>query len=229
MAIFKPGPIIGGISGNLSASNFVNAKGTPVIRRRTTRTNRATQAQLAQRATLASFASFWHALDDEQRLTWNVGARERSFTNTLGLPYTLNGFQLFVKYNMNIALLEDPIQVEPLLLNQTQPPKTVTLNFTLLEGATYLVSWTLHTVSIPTIFTIYGSRPVTKTPTKTFYNWRLISITKPTMSFLDLAPAWIPILGRMAIFEVFALEIVLTQSGKLPSPRFRIPGSVVPL
>ena len=224
MTIFKAGPLVQAASGSIAATTFVNAKGTPVIRRKALRTNRATQAQTNHRAILAQLGQLWAALSDPQRQAWGIAAALRPFRNALGLPFTLNGWQLFAKLNTLTISSDLPRYADPPIMIQSKPPKTTTIEFD--TSPNYHVSWTTYLPESVDRVIVYGSRPVTSRPKKQFYNWRLITGGIGTFFTIDVTDEWISILGQMAEGETFALELILWLSTKLPAQRFRVVSTV---
>ena len=98
MAIFRPGPLVGNISGNLGAVNFRATRGTPVVAMRSSKPRPRTAATDRVRAAIARAAAQWAALTDAQRLAWTVYAKAINRTNRLGISRTFTGRQAHAYY-----------------------------------------------------------------------------------------------------------------------------------
>lgn len=97
MAIFKPGAIVGAISGNVGGACFVNNKGSSVLRQPRSRTGSESPAQLVRQAKLHNDIIRWRDLTSEKKRQWNVAASTITFSNRLGVQRLLSGYQYFLK------------------------------------------------------------------------------------------------------------------------------------
>lgn len=100
MAIFRPGSIVGAISGNVGGVNFVAGKGAPIARQRIRRTKNNSPALAHSRANLARLRTQWRAITEEQRNAWRQAALIYPHRNRLGLATQLSGIALYIKANM---------------------------------------------------------------------------------------------------------------------------------
>lgn len=122
MAIFKASAIVGGISGNIGGANFVNARGSAVIRKAKSRTGTRTTAQMKQSAELQWNIQRWNAFTDDEKLLWNLAANQQTFPNRLGEQRYISGYQFFLKSQSSFYLDTPPA----LLPNQPQVDITFT-------------------------------------------------------------------------------------------------------
>jgi len=93
MAIFRPGPLVGSISGNLGAVNFRSTKGAPTIAMRTTKSRIRTPKTMLVATGLERTANEWAGLTDAQRQAWSDYARFLNRTNRLGISHSYTGRQ----------------------------------------------------------------------------------------------------------------------------------------
>jgi len=98
MAIFRPGPLIGAISGDLGAINFRATRGTPTVALRSSKSRRNTPQTALVRAGLERTATRWEALTDAQRQAWTDYAAFLHETNRLGVSRRLSGRQAQSKF-----------------------------------------------------------------------------------------------------------------------------------
>jgi hypothetical protein len=124
MAIFRPGPLVGNISGNLGSINFVfSSRGTHVRRARNT-TNRKTKAQLTRTALANQAHTEWNKISASLQTAWKYQAQTLLFKNRLGIPRRLSPFQLFLKFFLQPQILPVNWQTYTPRLIQTAPPQT---------------------------------------------------------------------------------------------------------
>ncbi len=100
MAIFKPGPALESISGNLGGVNFANTKGSKVVRQRIRRTKQTDPRHLENIARMQTVRDRWRRLSTDQRAAWEIDAQSTQTTNRLGQRAPQSGFQRYVNANM---------------------------------------------------------------------------------------------------------------------------------
>jgi hypothetical protein len=100
MAIFKTGPIVGGISGSVGGVTFTNAKQGGNIRLRPIKTEKQSVYNQTARAAYARTIRAWRSLTDTQRTAWRTAATTLPTTNRLGQFRALSGFQLYCKIGL---------------------------------------------------------------------------------------------------------------------------------
>lgn len=98
MAIFRPGPIASIISGTINGINFVNAKGSAIMRKVLIRRNQVSNKQISQRAKMQTITNAWRSLTVPDQQSWRTAAASFPRINRLGLPRFLSGFQLYLTY-----------------------------------------------------------------------------------------------------------------------------------
>lgn len=93
MAIFRPGPLVGSISGNLGAVNFRVTKGSPTIAMRSTKSRIRTAKTMLVAGGVERAAPEWAGLTDAQRQAWSDYARFLNRSNRLGISRSYTGRQ----------------------------------------------------------------------------------------------------------------------------------------
>lgn len=194
MAIYRPGPLVGAISGAVGGAVFVNAKGSKVVRHRPrarpprTPTRTQTLGDGNAQSYQASIAQLWQTLTDKQRQTWGVTALQFPETNRLGQTRPLSGFQFFVRENVlrswaGMGTIDEP--PVPAIISTIDG---VTLTFE--NGGPYNIAFTTHEPSGQPHALIYG-RPVYSTTTPRFaIQQRLIAAGVMNSSPLNVHTFW---------------------------------------
>ncbi len=115
MAIFKKGPLVSDISGTLGGINFVNSKGSPVMRRLIRQVNKRTTRQVNHRIKIRQIIRAWRGLSEPDKRSWITTAQTVPRPNRLGIPRFYSGYQLYLTYmlqhfdtvsSLNIPALE---------------------------------------------------------------------------------------------------------------------------
>lgn len=152
MAIFRPGGVVGSVSGKVGGFVYVNGRSGPVVRRVGVRVPAQSAAAIAARGMPGRVAAAWNALTDSQRLAWRTVAAQLKFPNRLGVLRQISGFQLYSSYVMDIYLGSPPAALAPPGQSLIYAPAFANSYF--LAGGPYAVtSWGLPwPTSTPTDF-----------------------------------------------------------------------------
>lgn len=86
-------------SGSMGGVTAAKNRGGSYMRKRVKPLNPSSKAQQDARSALAAAASNWRGLTNSQRLAWNAYAETITFTNGVGDPAKLSGFQCFSAAN----------------------------------------------------------------------------------------------------------------------------------
>ncbi len=105
MAIVIYGPLITGARGSVAGVTFSNTHSGQTARNRPRPPLPQKPQQLARQLSLATIAGLWRSLTQAQRDGWEQYAATVTFTNSLGQPYTITGFQHFVRIRSYLASL----------------------------------------------------------------------------------------------------------------------------
>ncbi len=170
MAIFRPGHVVGAISGNLQGSNFVLGRYGPYVRKRLVRTKKATEDQLARRAYLQRLILHWQGLSGAQRNAWNAAAKLVQFTNRLGIPRHITGHQLFVRDNIRNINDVTPFNNPPRNLFRPTAPTELTIIAS--AAGNVSITWTMLTPPNTARAYVYGCRPMSSSPSTYLNNFK---------------------------------------------------------
>lgn len=120
MALFKP--ILGELSGKISANVFSHNTGATYVRGKSVPVNRNSTRQQLARAALATVSAAWASLTDTQRTLWKQWAALHPIVDRLGNSVVLSGQGAFCQLNARVRNLGLAIQTSP-------PPANLTANF----------------------------------------------------------------------------------------------------
>lgn len=119
MAIYRPGSIVGAVSGDVGGVSFANPSGSSVLRKKRRRTAAPSPTKARNQAYFQLYVKEWQAMSDAQRTTWRAFAANITRPNRLGVQRSISGFQEFMRVNLSIfpdtfnPILEPPIGVNP--------------------------------------------------------------------------------------------------------------------
>jgi len=205
MAIFKPGPLATDITGSVGGVTFVRHRGNNIARHRPAKKKKTSARALAHRARYARQHNAWVNLTPLERLAWRIFAAQYATTNRLGLPRNLTAYQCFMKTALPLdGNFGPPVLTNPPLYTSIMPTIS-TWQFQNGGGKTI----TIANGTLPTTAYIWGARPITTNPLRTFNRWTFL--TKLTNSVspqtLDFTTAWDQLLGDPAVGETCAVRI----------------------
>lgn len=217
MAIFRPGPLIAAISGNVGGLNFAQTRSGPIIRRKTTRTNKKTNRQLNRRARFSQVQKDWAVATDLTRDQWRAAAASIKRTNRLGLPSTLTGFQLFVMNSLTNPVSDHTNFPVPPHLTATPQPTSVVL--TASAAGQINLAWNVTDVPALIFCYIFGMRTLSTRPRTFFNTWRYFATDAgPPGAFnINLNAFWDPIFAHPLEGEVIAVKLRARNITYLPS------------
>ncbi|MBA7656718.1 hypothetical protein ES703_64645 [subsurface metagenome] len=207
MAIFMPGPLVAGISGNLGGMNFVQGRNGPFVRRGLTRTVKKTERQLGRRARFDQVVKGWVEWGPEVRESWRAAARDIRFVNRLGLPRAISGFQLFVKLNLARRALDIVWPIPPEVLLRNPAPYNVVL--TASAAGAVSVAWDQPSPPSTAINYFYGARSLSSRPAHHFKNWLYLELETKAAGANNhvLTGYWDPVLGHPMEGELVAVKM----------------------
>ncbi len=174
MAIFRPGALIGGISGALGGVTFSNSRGSRVVRHRPAvkggNAPRHGQAQAAFRYA----QSAWATLTDQQRTSWRTYAPQAPVTNRLGEQHALSGFQTFVRFNIRTRMLNLPLSTTPTSSHDHPAPTSLQITSGIADGIE--IKLLPDVISPIYLIFLYGAMRMSLTPPTAYSNWRLLDV-----------------------------------------------------
>lgn len=202
MAIFRPGPIIGAISGNLGGSNFVQSNNGPVVRQRIRRTRLYQDRTREMRIRFQNLRAAWAQLETQEITQWRAAAADFPHTNRLGVTSRLSGYQLFMKvnafaWNPSKGLAPDPISTPPNLNRQ------VSFTFDRFRVSVGFFKQFRAQEPIPsnnTQILIYGARTFSTSPRKSWTDFKFIEFGTLLATTLTINN-WNSVIGNPEVGE----------------------------
>jgi len=134
MAIMRPGPLAGQISGRVGGIVFSRNRGGDYVRNGPSPTNPQTAYQVAVRNALALASTAWKDMTDAQRLAWADWARANPVRNRLGESIRLQGNAAYVALNSRMAWLGNAVYVAPPITSPPDPLLTITGSYDIGAG-----------------------------------------------------------------------------------------------
>lgn len=216
MAIFRPSPIVGAISGNLGSVNFGTARFGPFVRRKAYQAASRSARRIENSAIYSGASPAWRALAPAERIGWRTAAADYHHLNRLAVSSPLSGWQLFLKYYVYAAhfFFAAPT-VAPLIITQT-PPDSYLLDLQSAGGSEItverpaspdVITWELQ-LSRP--WSVFADRP------SKCWTWTAGDVNFSIAMDIDdeLAASFAPLQAR----EIFWARVRCAQVDTLPSP-----------
>jgi hypothetical protein len=126
MAIIRYTAPIDELRGTTGTTTYTSGLSGPFAKRWRSPAKRHTLPQASSRALLAAFAANWRHLTGDQQSAWNDYAADpaQEKTNSLGLPYYLNGLMWYVAINAQLSACALSPRADP---PDTAAPSTPTI------------------------------------------------------------------------------------------------------
>lgn len=132
MALLKMGAIVTALSGKIGGQTIGISRFGQYIKNTGTYINQATPKRKKANAFLAVLTSHWRKVKQGDKDAWTALAPAIPYINRLGNSVVYSGFNLFVRWNYNVVLINKAIQDAPLPLSILTPAKIIDLK---LNGA----------------------------------------------------------------------------------------------
>lgn len=216
MAIFRPSPIVGAISGNLGSVNFGNARFGPFVRRKAYPSASRSARRVENSAIYSGASPAWRALTAPQRIAWRSAAAEYGHLNRLAVSSPLSGWQFYLKYYVYAAHFFFAAPVAPPIIVTQTPPSSYVLDLQSAGGSEItvqrpaspdVITWELQ-LSRP--WSVFADRP------SKCWTWTAGDVNFAIAIDIDdeLAAAFAPLEAR----EIFWARVRCAQVDTLPSP-----------
>lgn len=216
MAIFRPGPLVGAISGPVGGVDFVAASKGTIVRQRRRRTIPSSPRLQRSQTRFTQNTRLWSRMEPSTRNAWDSAAAGFTLPNRLGQHVHLSGFQLFMKYRPNSNFPPDATNFLPPSL-ATQPSMLYT-TAEVFDGGPFNIQLTPIAPTAYITINVSGSRPFTNRPRK-FLRYRSINFGYgPITNFVDIWTFWTTEFGIPAIGETVAVRIIPTRGGFIDPP-----------
>jgi len=175
-------------SGNVGSINYTRWRGINVARTTYVYSDPNTEKQQLQRGKLEYLARAWGVLlNAANRETWRESAVDQVFKNRLGGEYRPSGYQLFMKWNLQLAVIGDlhnanaPTgiwNVEIYSLDVLSPPVLIKIWIKLANRAGDNVDCRAAIIFKAGPYTSGGRRPIEP-------EYRLLVVQKPPATYTD--------------------------------------------
>jgi len=129
MAIMRPGPLAGQLSGRVGGIVFSRNRGGDYVRNGPSPINPQTAYQTAVRNALGLASAGWDGLTDAQRVAWVAWAQSNPVQNRIGESIRLQGNAAFVALNSRLAYEGTAIVATPPSVNAPDPLLSITGSF----------------------------------------------------------------------------------------------------
>lgn len=204
MAIYRPGPLVGAISGSVGTVVFANSRGVAIVHRRPNKKHSRSADQLRQTAIVQREHARFEAWTDNEKLQIQNAANQYPVTTRLGIKRILTARQFWVA-----AASLDCYSVNWLLYPWVKYPvgdpfTSITLAFA--QGGPYTITLA-PTTTLP--FQVQGtaiSRPFKDYELGFYKNWKWLHVSthcNPTEDFQTPIEARV---GPLVTGEVVAIK-----------------------
>jgi hypothetical protein len=113
MALVKWSAIVSEMRGKMNGTVFARNRYANYARNKVTPYNPQTPAQQNIRMMFAQLSKTWRQLTQDERDAWNRAVEEFLKTNIFGDTYRPAGYNLFIRINMNLFLIGQPMITLP--------------------------------------------------------------------------------------------------------------------
>lgn len=231
MAIIRPSPIVGAISGSLGGQTFVNSKTGLIARIRTHHRPNQAANLLAQHTRFATVSRRWRTITTQDREAWKALARQSPQTNRLGVTSPRTGYGLYLAVNLNsirqggLFLAKPPVDA----LTTIDLDQDTVFQFPNIAQTVFTRNATTASARIQ----IWGSRHFSTIIPKWPPPYRIIFERKTTnlpFFLVQYFNQWEQIFGRMETGETYSLKFVYYDpaSDLFPRPPILFEGTVLP-
>jgi len=183
MGLIKYGPLAQEVSGTVGGVTFARVHDGKAVRGWRAPVNKQSLLQRFLRHTLAHASSDWFTLlSSGERADWDTYAATCIFTNSLGEPYTISGFNMFVRTQVN--LYRSPIAFPPQAPALAGFPDAHTLEFSLTHATGVLALTDLDPVINAfawVIFLIYRFTKSSRLYPTRYYTSKFIQSGQPAL------------------------------------------------
>jgi len=211
MAIMRPGPLAGQLSGRVGGIVFSRNRGGDYVRNGPSPVNPQSAYQTAVRNALSLASSGWDNADDAERASWRTWAADHPVRNRIGESIRLQGNAAFVALNARLAFLGTAIVESPPVLNAPDPLLSITGSFDIGAG-NFQLAYTATPLGAGLKLWVLGC--LLGSPAVTFYRNRLrhfYTSAAAAASPADLQASFTarfgaPVVGQKVVFRAGVLD-----------------------
>jgi len=126
MAQLKLSGLVDRISGKIGGSVLGKSSNGDFIRQNAYTKKFASQSQQQQRTKIYEASKLWRNISASNKSAWAAATSDYPYTNKVGDTATYNAYQLFLKLNMNLLLINEPtISTPPTFVPFVMPTYTL--------------------------------------------------------------------------------------------------------
>ncbi|KKM91774.1 hypothetical protein LCGC14_1225180 [marine sediment metagenome] len=224
MAIVRLGPVVSGISGAIGGLVFVSGRNGTVVRPRPQPSHKGGPFIATARASMYNLRRAWSNLTTLQQNAWRTRANDFNTTNALGQSSPINGFQLFLKVNLESRLDSADFLPDPKEFPVSNAPLNVTAAFS--AAAAFDVTATPNPPPTFGTYYVYGWPFWVDHDTRSVARLVfLASIFAITLN-RNVRPEWELHFGSMVQNQRFTLAVGWARSLAFRSPLVIVRGTV---
>lgn len=215
--IARTSALVGAASGSIGSVTFKNARSGLVIAKRPSKVNRRSERQLTHRSRFQRVTQAWRETSAAQRIAWTRLATTLPHKNSLGISRPLTGYQLYLKFNLHIALVTNAIFPRPPTGLVSVPVISMSLDFE--EEDHYEVTCEMPVVTTDNIQWMYFGRTFSTSRPKFFDNFTYFgqgSFTQGS-SMRDFFPDLDAVQGSPRVGEWVYFRMWVSQNDLWPS------------
>lgn len=139
MATLKLGALITQISGKLGGQVLGTSRNGSYIKTNAYSVNKGTQKQQLQQSKIGSVTTFWGNIPPSEKNNWETETANYPYVNRVGDLVEYTAYQLFLKLNTNLVLIDQPIiTIAPVFVSVLAP----ILDFKTLTVASMIMEYT---------------------------------------------------------------------------------------
>lgn len=159
MAIMRPGPLAGQLSGRVGGIVFSRNRGGDYVRNGPSPINPQTDYQVAVRNAMGLASTRWNDMAATARAAWKAWASNNPVMNRLGESIRLQGNAAFCMFNSRLAFLGVAVVDTPPVVSAPPPLLTLTPTFDVGLGA-FQVAYTATPLAAGCKLWVLGCRPM---------------------------------------------------------------------
>jgi len=228
MAKFKPGPIVGSISGSVGGATFSHNRFGPYIRRRAIPVTSVTPAALAAKSRFTQASQNWNAITPGERLSWSQWALGNPVMDSLGSAQQLDGHSPFVMINSRLLAAGLSQIGSPPLVLAPAPLTTLTATWDIGSGAFAL---TFTPSPVGAAISLWSRAAVVYNASITWFEnlLRIVQISSANVATgVDLQAPIESIFGVLTVGKRVSVQCSLfNRTTGLLSPPLRVDGTVI--
>lgn len=214
MAIIRPGPLVGGISGTVGGLVFVAGKRSPTVRPRPAPSFKSSTTLQPARSRFAQLMNHWRGLTDDEKAAWATSAVQYPTTNALGVTSPTTGFRHFISTNTRRRFDASDVPDLPNIAGQDTDPEDVAAVFSV--AGTYSITANSGPRGLG-LFYLYGQAFPRNWPAKAAPRLRFLFIQFGSSINVNVKPFWTPLFGEIQEDQQFVVGVAYARATRFLS------------